>query len=205
MIAIIDYGMGNLRSVQKALEKLGADDIEIVSDAERLSLSDKAILPGVGAFKDTMIGVEERGLKKVIREYIESGKPYLGICMGLQILFDESEEGGLNKGLGLLKGRVKRFKPSGGLKVPHMGWNQLKFQEDAGACPLLKGVKDDSYFYFAHSYYVASVNREIIAGMTDYGAEFASMIWKDNIYAVQFHPEKSQNTGLKMLKNFIDI
>lgn len=204
MIAIIDYGMGNLRSVEKALEKLGAD-VEIVSDAERLNLSDKAVLPGVGAFKDTMRGIEERGLGKVIREYIDSGKPYLGICMGLQILFDESAEGGLNKGIGLFKGKVERFKPCDRLKVPHMGWNQLKFQKSGSLCPLLKGIKDESYFYFVHSYYVAPADRGVIAGATNYGVEFTSMIWRENIYGVQFHPEKSQNVGLKMLKNFIDI
>jgi len=208
LIAVIDYGMGNLRSVQKALEKLGAD-VDVISDAERLSLSDKVVLPGVGAFKDTMEGIEARGLKGVIREFIDSGKPYLGICMGLQILFDESEEGGLHKGLGILKGRVKRFKPKRDLKVPHMGWNQMKIQscnlKKGSRCPLLNGIDDNMYFYFDHSYYVVPEDKEAISGTTDYGLEFTSMVWKKNIYGVQFHPEKSQKIGLNMLRSFVDL
>lgn len=217
MIAIIDYGMGNLRSVKNAFDKLGAE-AEIISDAERLSLADKAVLPGVGAFKDTMDGIEERGLKKTIYEFVESGKPYLGICMGLQVLFEESAEGGRRMGFGILKGKVKRFRPKRDLKVPHMGWNQIKLktippmqaygQEKAGKTvesPLLKGITDGSYFYFDHSYYAAPKNKDVIAGTTDYGLDFASVIWRGNIYAVQFHPEKSQDTGLRMLRNFIEI
>lgn len=206
MIAVIDYGMGNLKSVQKALEKLGGD-VDIISDPERLSLSDKVVLPGVGAFKDTMEGIEKRRLERIICEFINSGKPYLGICMGLQILFDESEEGGCYKGLGVLKGKVKRFKPKKGLKVPHMGWNQMDIQkkDKKNSCPLLKDIKDSSYFYFDHSYYIAPDNKDVIIGTTDYGIEFASMIWQDNIYGVQFHPEKSQSNGLSMLKNFINL
>ena len=145
MIAVIDYGMGNLRSVQKALEHLG-EDIDIVSDPERLSLADKAVLPGVGAFKDTMDGIESRGLTRTIREFIDSGKPYLGICMGLQVLFSESEEGGRFKGLGVLKGKVKKFKAKKNFKVPHMGWNQMKVRKKE--CPLVKGIEDETYFYF---------------------------------------------------------
>ena len=201
MIAVIDYGMGNLRSVQKALEKLGGD-VEVISDAERLSLSDKVVLPGVGAFKDTMGGIEKRGLTKPILEFIDSGKPYLGICMGLQVLFSESEEGGRFKGLGVFKGCVRRFNPGGDLKVPHMGWNQLGFR---GRCRLFDGIEDDSYFYFDHSYYVAPEDESIIAAVTDYGTDFASVVCADNIYAVQFHPEKSQKIGLKMLRNFVDL
>lgn len=202
MIAVIDYGMGNLRSVQKALESLGAE-VEILSDPKRLNLSDKAVLPGVGAFKDTMDGIESRGLKGAIREYIDSGRPYLGICMGFQILFDESEEGGRFKGLGILKGRVKRFSQRKGLKVPHMGWNQVAIEKKE--CPLLKGTTDNSYFYFVHSYYVMPKEKGVITCTTDYGLEFASMVWRDNLYAVQFHPEKSQANGLRMLRNFIEI
>lgn len=204
MIAVIDYGMGNLRSVEKALKKLGAD-VEIISDADRLAASEKAVLPGVGAFKDTMKGIEERGLKDAILRYLVSGKPYLGICMGLQILFEESAEGGKNRGLGIFKGEVKRFEGTKELKVPHMGWNQLISQKRKPPCPLLKGIGDDSYFYFVHSYFVAPEDKSIIAGLTDYGVPFTSMIQKDNIYGVQFHPEKSQETGLKMLKNFIEL
>ena len=204
MIAVIDYGMGNLRSVEKALESLGAD-VEVVSDAERLSLSDKIVVPGVGAFKDTIEGMESRGLRRVIGEFIDSGKPYLGICMGYQALFEESQEGGSNEGLGILKGRVKRFQPKGDRKVPHMGWNQLRIAGNGKGCPLLKGIADGSYFYFVHSYYVESEDPGIVACTTDYGIDFASMIWKDNMFAVQFHPEKSQENGLRMLKNFIDL
>ena len=200
--------MGNLRSVQKALEKLGAD-VDVISDAEKLSLSDKVVLPGVGAFKDTMEGIEARGLKNVIREFIDSGKPYLGICMGLQILFDESEEGGPHKGLGILKGKVKKFKPKRDLKVPHMGWNQMKIQgrnlKKGGRCPLLNGIDDNMYFYFDHSYYVVPEDKEAISGTTDYGLEFTSMVWKKNLYGVQFHPEKSQKIGLNMLRNFVEL
>lgn len=208
MIAVIDYGMGNLRSVEKALEKLGAD-VEVISDPERLSLSDKVVLPGVGAFKDTMEGIEDRGLKEIICEFISSGKPYLGICMGLQILFDESQEGGLYKGLGILKGKVKRFRAKRGLKVPHMGWNQLKVQDGRmkrnGDCPLLKSIPDSSYFYFDHSYYVEPKDKDVVMTTTDYGIEFTSMVWKEDIYGVQFHPEKSQEYGLRMLKNFVSL
>lgn len=204
MIAVIDYGMGNLRSVAKALEKLGGD-VAIVDDPERLSLADKVVLPGVGAFKDTMDGIVSRGLKDIIVEYIGSGRPYLGICMGYQILFDESIEGGRHTGLGIFKGRVERFASNGGLKVPHMGWNQLRINNGAAACPLLKGIGEGSYFYFVHSYYVKPKDGAIVATVTDYGSEFASMVWKENIFACQFHPEKSQEIGLRMLKNFIDL
>ena len=206
MIAIVDYGMGNLRSVRKALEKLGAD-VEVVSDLERLGLSDKLVLPGVGAFKDTMDGIRQRGLEDIIREFILSGKPYLGICMGLQVLFDESAEGGRSKGLGILKGGVKRFKVKKPMKVPHMGWNQIEMQggTENGACPLLKGIPDNSYFYFDHSYYAAPKDKNIAAALTDYGINFTSMVWKNNIYGVQFHPEKSQANGMDMLRNFISL
>lgn len=204
MIAVIDYGMGNLRSVQKALESLGAE-VEIISDAERLSLADKAVLPGVGAFKDTIDGIDSRGLRKVIGEFIASGKPYLGICMGYQAIFDKSEEGGLFDGLGIFAGSVKRFDPSTGVKVPHMGWNSLRVTGNGKRCPLLKGIKDGAYFYFDHSYYVAPKDDGIVAGATDYGIDFASMVWKDNVFCVQFHPEKSQKEGLKMLRSFIDL
>jgi len=204
MIAVIDYGMGNLRSVHKALESLGAD-AAIVSDAERLSLADKVILPGVGAFKDTIAGIEARGLRRVLSDFIGSGRPYLGICMGFQALFEESEEGGRHRGLGILKGRVRKFKADREHKVPHMGWNQVRAGADKKTCPLLKGITEGSFFYFVHSYYVDPEDRDIIAGTTDYGIEFTSMIWKDNMFAVQFHPEKSQGDGLLMLKNFIDL
>lgn len=204
MIALIDYGMGNLRSVQKALQKVGAQ-VEIISDAERLALSEKVVLPGVGAFKDTVDGIEARGLKQVLSEFIHSGKPYLGICMGLQAIFDESEEGSGAKGLSILKGSVRRFPKKVDYKVPHMGWNQIQFRNGQQSCPLLKGITDKAYFYFDHSYYVVPETKDIVACVTDYGVDFASMIWRDNIYAVQFHPEKSQDNGLKMLRNFVGL
>ena len=201
MIAVIDYGMGNLRSVQKALEKVGSK-VEVVSDAKNLGLADKAVLPGVGAFKDTMDGIESRGLKEPLCEFIRSGRAYLGICMGYEILFDESEEGGTFKGLGIFKGRVKRFSPKKDYKVPHIGWNTVKFTK---RCPLFNGIKENAYFYFVHSYYVTPKDKGIVAGTTDYAVRFASAVFRDNIYAVQFHPEKSQETGLKMLKNFVEL
>jgi len=204
MIALIDYGMGNLRSVEKALIKLGAD-VEIVFDAERLSLADKAILPGVGAFKDTIAGIEERGLKSAILEFIRSGKPYFGICVGMQVIFEESSEGGTSEGLGVIGGSVKRFQPRDGFKVPHMGWNEVKFAKGKEACPLFKGLEDGAYFYFDHSYYAAPTDGAVSAGITDYGVDFTSAVWKDNIFAVQFHPEKSQANGLAMIRNFIEL
>lgn len=203
MIAVVDYGMGNLKSVEKALVKLGAD-VEIISDPERLSLAQKVVLPGVGAFKDTMDGIESRALGSPLCEFIRSGKPYLGICMGFQVLFEESAEDGKHKGLGIFKGKVKRFPKEKGLKVPHMGWNELKVQK-GNSCPLLKGIPDNTYFYFVHSYYAAPKDKGIVAGTTGYGLDFTSMVWKDNIYATQFHPEKSQGSGLKMLENFISL
>lgn len=204
MIAVIDYGMGNLKSVQKALRILGAE-VKIISNREKLSSADKAVLPGVGAFRDAMEGIEERGLRRAICDFIKSGKPYLGICMGFQILFEESEEGGTNKGLGIFKGRVKRFPESLGLKIPHMGWNELNFRKDWQNCPMLKSTRDKSYFYFVHSYYVEPEDKDPVVCTTDYGIKFAAMLWKDNVYAVQFHPEKSQEAGLRMLKHFVDL
>jgi glutamine amidotransferase len=204
MIAVIDYGMGNLRSVHKALEKVGAE-AEIVSDAGRLSLADKAVLPGVGAFKDTIEGIDSRGLRSAIGEFIGSGRPYLGICMGFQAIFDQSEEGGRHRGLGILKGRVRRFKADKEHKVPHIGWNRVRFRAGTKECPLFKGIGDNSYFYFDHSYYVTPGDEGITAGITDYGIDFTSAIWKDNVFAVQFHPEKSQENGLLMLRNFVEL
>jgi len=204
VIAVIDYGMGNLRSVHKALESLGAD-ARVISDAEQLSLADKVVLPGVGAFKDTIAGLDARGLRGALCEFIGSGRPYLGICMGFQAIFEHSEEGGRHEGLGVLKGGVRRFRAVSSRKVPHIGWNQVRFRAGMERCPLFKGVGDNSYFYFDHSYYVVPEEDAVIAATTDYGIEFASMIWKDNIFAVQFHPEKSQEIGLRMLRNFTEL
>lgn len=202
MIAIIDYGMGNLRSVEKGFHKIGIDarvtgNPLIIEDASGI------VLPGVGAFRDCMRNLEKASLIESIIRAIEKGKPYLGICLGLQILFTESEEFGLTEGLNLLKGKVVRFRfEKEDLKIPHMGWNNIKIKKRA---PLLEGVEDNSFFYFVHSYYVVPEDREIITTTTDYGLEFTSMIWKDHIFATQFHPEKSQSNGLRILKAFGDF
>jgi glutamine amidotransferase len=208
MIGIVDYGMGNLRSVQKAFQKVGFDAV-VTSDPSVLHKADKVVLPGVGAFRDTMDGLNKLGLIEVIRQCIGEGKPYLGICLGMQILFSESEEGGLHKGLGLFEGRVVRF-PKSELKVPHMGWNMIVHKRTTmrqsgsmeDACPLMNGIRDGVYVYFVHSYHVVPEDKKAIVTTTDYGISFASTIWKDNIYATQYHPEKSQEIGLKILENF---
>lgn len=196
MIAVVDYGMGNLRSVQKGFEKVGFDAV-ITSDIKTIESASKIVLPGVGAFTDCMNNLEGRGLVEPVIRGIEKGKPFLGICLGLQLLFEESEEFGNRKGLGIIKGRVKRF-PKGDLKVPHMGWNSIKKVKDT---PLLADLADDSYLYFVHSYYVLP-EEDVAATITSYGMEFTSSIVKDNIFACQFHPEKSQADGLKILKAF---
>ena len=205
MIAVIDYGMGNLRSVEKGLEKVGAKEVVIVSHPDILKDAQKVVLPGVGAFKDAITGLEERGLISPIKDFIKSGKPFLGICLGLQILFSESEEGGLYKGFDIIKGRVKRL-PGGDVKIPHIGWNSIKkLKMRIKECPLLIDVPDNAYFYFDHSYYVDPVDDEVIATETIHGINFASMLWKDNIYATQFHPEKSQRLGLEILEKFVRL
>lgn len=196
MIAIIDYGMGNLRSVEKALEKLGyealiSDDPKAINDARGV------ILPGVGAFADCMANLRSADLQGSVYESIKSGKPFLGICLGLQLLFEESEEDGIHKGLGVFKGRVRRLPD--GQKIPHMGWNQVKHSNKA---PIFEGVPEGSNFYFVHSYYVDPDDKSITATTTDYGVEFTSSVWSDNVFAVQFHPEKSGDVGLKVLDNF---
>ncbi len=196
MIAVIDYGMGNLRSVQKGFEKVGFEAV-VTSDIKTIESASKIVLPGVGAFTDCMNNLEGRGLVEPVIRAIEKGKPFLGICLGLQLLFEESEEFGNRKGLGLVKGKVKRF-PNSDLKVPHMGWNSIKKLKDT---PLLADLSDDSYLYFVHSYYVLP-EEDVTATTTDYGMEFTSSIVKDNIFACQFHPEKSQADGLKILKAF---
>jgi glutamine amidotransferase len=197
MIAIVDYGMGNLRSVEKGFQKVGID-ARIVTDARAIDDARGVVLPGVGAFRDCMLNLASHNLIDSIMKSIEKGKPYLGICLGLQVLFTESEEFGHSKGLDVFKGKVPRF-PEGKLKVPHMGWNSIKIQRRP---PILDGISDGEYFYFVHSYYVAPEDEDIIATTTDYGIEFTSMVWRDNVFAVQFHPEKSQTMGLKILENF---
>ena len=199
MIAIIDYGMGNLRSVEKGFLKVGVE-AQVVTDPNAVANASAVVLPGVGAFRDCMKNLEQASLIGPITRAIQNGKPFLGICLGLQVLFTESEEFGTYKGLDILKGKVVRFQVD--LKVPHMGWNNVKILRRP---PIFEGINDASFFYFVHSYYVAPVDSDIIAGTTDYGVTFTSMIWKDNILATQFHPEKSQEAGLRILRNFGDF
>ncbi len=200
MIAIIDYGMGNLRSVEKGFLKVGAD-VNVTNRPEVVEKADAVVLPGVGAFRDCMKELKNLGLVDTVKESIRNGKPYLGICLGLQVLFTESEEFGACQGLDIFRGQVVRFENSE-LKIPQMGWNQLNIKMDT---PLFNGIPDKSYVYFVHSYYVAPEDKSIVATTTDYGVEFTSSVCTDNVYAVQFHPEKSQDLGLRLLKNFKDI
>jgi glutamine amidotransferase len=197
-ILIVDYGMANLRSVQKAFEKVGASAI-ISDDPNRIAETDKLVLPGVGAFRDAIARLREANFVDPIKDHIDKGKPFLGICLGLQLLFTTSYEDGVYQGLNLLAGEVVRFDSIPGLKVPHMGWNQLHVRKPA---PLLRDLPADPDVYFVHSYYVKPKDASIIATETDYPTPFASAIWLDNVFATQFHPEKSQKVGLTMLKNF---
>jgi glutamine amidotransferase len=215
MIAVVDYHMGNLRSVQKGLEKVGFEAL-ITSSPQKVMDAQAVVLPGVGAFRDCMKNLESLGLLGSIITCIRDGKPFLGICLGTQVLFSESEEFGSHEGIGIIKGRVKRFpenmmaestnpKSDGSyvrLKVPHMGWNTVSSKKDS---PLFKGIEDNSYFYFVHSYYVEPEEKDWIIATTNYGIEFASVVGKDHIFTCQFHPEKSQSLGLKVLKNFGDF
>ncbi len=202
MIAVIDYKRGNLRSVQKALERMGGDAV-ITSDPALIKEADAVVLPGVGAFGDCLRNLEELGLVNPVLDAITSNKPFLGICLGLQLLFQESEEFGKTLGLGVIKGRVVKFENMNGLKIPHMGWNSIK---KVSHSPLLNEVENGSYFYFVHSYYVVPEDENLIATKTTYGpVEFTSMIQRNNLWATQFHPEKSQKVGLRVFKNFINM
>ena len=198
MIAIIDYQMGNLRSVQKGFEKVG-HEATVTSDPRELERAGKIVLPGVGAFGDAMAELKRRHLVEPIRQAVASGKPFLGICLGLQLLFEVGYEGGTHEGLGILPGEVVRFDLPAEYKVPHMGWNQLDIRRPA---PLLAGLSSGVHCYFVHSYYVVPTDPGVIATETNYGRPFCSMVWRDNLMATQFHPEKSQRDGLKMLANF---
>ena len=200
VLAIIDYGMANLRSVQKAFEQVGTR-AEIISTPEQIAKADKIVLPGVGAFQDAVATLRSSGLADPIVSHIKSGKPFLGICLGLQMLFDVGYEDGEHMGLGVLAGECVRFDVDAtlGLKVPHMGWNQLDQKKPS---PILRDLPPGCGVYFVHSYHVVPTDPSVIATTTDYGRPFVSSIWKDNIVATQFHPEKSQTVGLQILKNF---
>ncbi len=201
MIAVVDYGMGNLRSVSKALEFSGGH-VCVTSNPAQIEAADKLVLPGVGAFGDAALELKSRLLWDPVVTHIRQGKPFLGICLGLQLLLSESEESPGVPGLGIFPGKVIRFR-SRGVKIPHMGWNQIDFQ---GAHPLLAGVSSGSYFYFVHSFYAAPEDESLGFGRTSYGGEnFCAILAKDNVFATQFHPEKSQEAGLRILKNFLAV
>jgi glutamine amidotransferase len=201
MIAIIDYGMGNLRSVQKGFEKIG-HAATVASDPNVIHAASKIVLPGVGAFGDAMDELRRRKLVEPVKQAIAEGKPFLGICLGLQLLFEVGYEGGQHEGLGVLPGEVVRFDLPHEYKVPHIGWNQLEIRRPA---PILGGLASRAHVYFVHSYYVVPRNREDIAAETDYGQSFTSVVWHDNVFATQFHPEKSQADGLRILRNFAEL
>ena len=198
MVIVVDYGMGNLRSVAKALERVGLEN-RVSSKPQDIENSSAIVVPGVGAFGDAIRHLDERGLLEPIVKSIERGKAYLGICLGLQILFDKGFEFGEHNGLGILRGKVIRFEKKEGFKIPHMGWNQIWKNKREG---LFSNIKNGEYFYFVHSFYVKPKDNNIVASTTDYSVEFVSSVQKDNIWAVQFHPEKSQKVGLKLLQNF---
>ncbi len=202
MIAIIDYGVGNLFSVEKALAALGAD-AKITSDAMTIAAADKIVLPGVGAFGDCMENLTATGLIPTINDFVKTGKPMLGICVGLQILFEGSEESIGVAGLGLLKGKVRRIQAPG-LKVPHMGWNSLTIKSPRQPLDLFQGLSEKPYVYFVHSYHAVPQDSSIVTATTEYGSELTAAVAKGNIQATQFHPEKSGDVGLAILKNFIN-
>ena len=202
MIAIIDYGMGNLRSVQKAFEKIGVT-ARIAPFPRDIENANGIVLPGVGAFGQAMENLRTIGWDAALRDAVKRGVPFIGICLGMQLLFESSEEMGQHEGLGILRGEVKRF--NGNLKVPQMGWNQMRVVGAKHASPLLRDVPDNSYAFFVHSYYCAPSDPSIVLATTDYGIEFASVVGSGNVFGAQFHPEKSQTIGLKMLENFAAI
>ena len=198
-IVIVDYGMGNLRNVQKAFEKIGFE-ARLTRNKNDIGRASAIVLPGVGAFKDCMENLEKYGLVEILLRSIEKGKPYLGICLGLQVLFSESKEFGSHKGLDLIQGKVVRFVPDPEHKVPHMGWNTIEKEKEG---PMLQGIESGDFFYFVHSYYVIPDKTQWISSFTTYGKPFVSSIWKENLFATQFHPEKSQQKGSRILENFV--
>ncbi len=202
MIAVIDYGAGNLQSVVKALNFIGCESV-VTNDENELMKADGAILPGVGSFEDAMNCMNHSGAADAVLKFIESGKPLLGICLGLQLLFDESEESPGVKGLGLIKGSIKKIPNNNGeLKIPHMGWNSLDIKKHNG---LFKGIEEEPYVYFVHSYYLKADDENVVAARTSYGVDIDASVEYKNIFATQFHPEKSGKTGLKILRNFAEI
>lgn len=201
MIAIIDYGAGNIQSVKKALNYIGCDTF-ITNDKTKISNADGVILPGVGSFGDTMDSINSYGLKDSIIEYTKSGKPFLGICLGLQLLFPKSDESPDKDGLGIFDGAVNKIPSDTGLKIPHIGWNSLDIKKQDG---LFKGIGKNPYVYFVHSYFLDAKDKNIVSAQTEYGVKIDAAIENNNVFAVQFHPEKSGETGLKILKNFADI
>ncbi len=201
MIAILDYDAGNIKSVEKAIEYLGEECI-VTRDRHEIMKADKAILPGVGSFGDAMDKIRRYGLEEVIHEFIDTKKPFLGICLGLQVLFEESEETPGVKGLGILKGKIHRIPDSKDTPVPQIGWNDLCIKEGA---TLFKGLENKPYVYFVHSYYLKAENREDVAASTNYSVDIDASVERENVYACQFHPEKSSDVGLKILKNFIEL
>lgn len=201
MIAIIDYGAGNLQSVKKAFDFIGAESV-ITDNPEIINACDRILLPGVGSFGDAMDSMHKSGLVETVKQNALSGKPFLGICLGLQLLFEASEESPGVKGLGIFKGKIKKFSPDMGLKIPHIGWNSLEIkQKDT----LFKNVPENSYVYFVHSYYLHAEDEEDVATVTNYGIDFHSAVGKNNVFATQFHPEKSGDVGLQILKNFASM
>jgi glutamine amidotransferase len=203
MIALIDYGSGNLRSVHKALLKVGAQ-VKIAKQPEEMADVSAVVLPGVGAFDDCLNALEKQRLLEASREFVKSGRPFLGICVGYQALFEKSEEfNSCAAGMGTFKGKVVRFSEKPGLKIPQIGWNQVEIVQPD--CPLFRGIPSQSYVYFVHSFFPQPKDPSIVATRTSYGETFASSVWKDNVYATQFHPEKSQAVGLQLLKNFVAL
>lgn len=201
MVAIIDYDAGNIKSVEKALLLLG-QDVKITDNAEEILSAEKVVLPGVGAFGDAMENLHRRGLVRVIREVAEKGTPFLGICLGLQLLFEESEEAPGVEGLGILKGKVLRIPAETGLKIPHMGWNSLHLEHNGR---LFRKIPEGAYVYFVHSYYLKAGEEEIVKASAEYGVHIHASVEKENVFACQFHPEKSSDTGLQILKNFVEL
>ena len=203
VIALLDYGSGNLRSVEKALRKVGAD-LLVTTRPESLRDARAIVLPGVGAFDDCISAMQRQELLGAVRDFIQTGKPFLGICVGYQALFEKSEEfNSCAAGLGIFGGKVVRFTERPGLKIPQIGWNQLEITRPD--CPLYNGIPDGSHVYFVHSFYPQPTDPSIVATRTDYGDPFASSVWRDNVFATQFHPEKSQAVGLRLLKNFVAL